>query len=84
MIQNSAKFSIMSRMALEVPRIAMNDKFGRYSPGWILIVEAVSWLCENSDIRAIDLCRGDERYKLDLGGICYSTESVQACTEVTE
>ena len=74
----------MSRLALEVPRIAMNDKFGRYSPGWILIVEAVSWLCENSDIRTIDLCRGDERYKLDLGGICYSTESVQACTEVTE
>ena len=72
-----------SRQALEVPRVAMGDKFGRYRPGWILIVEAVSWLCENSAIRAIDLCRGDERYKLDVGGICYSTESVQACTEVT-
>jgi len=72
-----------ARKSLEVPRIAMNDKFGCYSPGWILIVEAVSWLCENSDIRAIDLCRGDERYKLAVGGTRYSTESVRACTEVS-
>ena len=71
-----------ARKALEVPRIAMNAEFGRYSPGRLLIVEAVAWLSANSDVRTIDLCRGDERYKLDLGGILYATESVQACTEV--
>ena len=70
------------RKALEVPRIAMNAEFGRYSPGRLLIVEAISWLCENTDIRSVDLCRGDERYKLDFGGVLYSTESVQVCTEV--
>ena len=72
----------MARKALEVPRVAMNAEFGRYSPGRLLIVEAVAWLSANSNVRTIDLCRGDERYKLDLGGILYATESVQACTEV--
>ncbi len=73
----------MSRLALEVPRIAMNAAFERYSPGRLLVVEAVSWLCANSDIRTIDLCRGDEKYKLDLGGTPYATETVVAETEVT-
>ena len=31
---------------------------------------------------SVDLSRGDERYKLDFGGVLYSTESVQVCTEV--
>lgn len=71
------------RQALEVPRIAMDGAFGRYGPGRMLVAETVRWLCANSPIRAIDLCRGDERYKLDLGGIRHATVSVRAATEVS-
>ena len=71
-----------ARRSLEVPRIAMNAAFERYSPGRLLVVDAVAWLCANSDIRTIDLCRGDEKYKLDLGGTPYATETVVAETEV--
>ena len=72
-----------ARAALEVPRIAIDDRFARYSPGRLLIVETVRWLCANSQLRGIDLCRGDERYKLDLGGTLYETATVRVNTEVT-
>jgi len=69
-----------ARAALEVPRIAIDDRFARYSPGRLLIAEAVRWLCANSQLRCIDLCRGDERYKLDLGGTLYETATIRAWT----
>ena len=73
----------VARAALEVPRIAMDDGFGRYSPGRLLVAETIKWLCENSDIRTIDLCRGDERYKTDLGGDVYDTATVCVETEAS-
>lgn len=69
-----------ARAALEVPRIAIDDSFARYSPGRLLVAETVRWLCANSDLRCIDLCRGDERYKLDLGGTPYETATVRVET----
>jgi len=73
----------MSRTALEVPRVAINGKFGRYRPGKLLVQETVKWLCANSQIRAIDLCRGDEKYKIDLGGTKYGMSTVCAYTEAS-
>ena len=70
----------MARAALEVPRIAIDDRFARYSPGRLLIAEAARWLCANSQLRCIDLCRGDERYKLNLGGTLYETATIRAWT----
>lgn len=69
-----------ARRALEVPRIAIDDSFARYSPGRLLVTETVRWLCANSNLRCIDLCRGDERYKLDLGGTPYETATVRVET----
>ncbi|MBP5227917.1 MAG: GNAT family N-acetyltransferase [Kiritimatiellae bacterium] len=71
----------LSRKALEVPRIAINDTFKRYSPGLLLVLETLRWLEANSAIRTIDLCRGDERYKLELGGTSYVTRTVCVKTE---
>lgn len=69
-----------ARAALEVPRIAIDGRFARYSPGRLLVSETVRWLCANSQLRCIDLCRGDERYKLELGGTLYETATVRAGT----
>lgn len=69
-----------ARAALEVPRIAIDDSFARYSPGRLLVAETVGWLRANSGLRCIDLCRGDERYKLDLGGTLYETATVRVET----
>ena len=44
----------LSRKALEVPRIAINDTFKRYSPGLLLVLETLRWLEANSAIRTID------------------------------
>ena len=65
--------------ALEAPRIAMNDTLGRYAPGRLLMMETARWLQDHSAIRTIDLCRGDERYKREVGGTPYTT--VTLCAE---
>ena len=54
--------------ALVVPRLAINSEFAPYSPGKILIYESINYLISNSEIRTLDLSRGDERYKYDMGG----------------
>lgn len=54
-----------------IPRLSINDEFARYSPGYLLINEAIKWFSANSNIRIIDLSEGAEKYKLDLGGIVY-------------
>lgn len=57
----------------EVPRLAINDDYGFYSPGMVLISKAVEFFSNNSDIRKLDLCRGTEQYKLKMGGEIYHT-----------
>ncbi|MBQ9430007.1 MAG: GNAT family N-acetyltransferase [Kiritimatiellae bacterium] len=71
----------LKRKALEVPRIAINDTFKRYGPGRLLVLETAQWLEAHSSVRTIDLCRGGERYKLELGGTLYTTLTVCAKTE---
>lgn len=58
-----------------IPRLAFNDKYKFYSPGYILICDTMRWLASNSGICEIDLVRGVERYKTDLGGEIYNTYS---------
>ena len=64
------------RKAIEVPRLAINDKFGWYSPGCVLIAELVKYLLSNTNIKKIDLCRGTEKYKYDMGGGEYCIKKV--------
>lgn len=53
---------------LLMPRLAIDIDFGRYSPGIIMLLEAVKlWLDEG--FVDFDMCRGDERYKTDVGGV---------------
>jgi hypothetical protein len=60
---------------LFVPRLAICDSFRFYSPGYIMLCETMKIMIEKSSIRELDLSRGDEKYKLDLGGGKYFTSS---------
>jgi len=51
-----------------IPRLAINSQYAKYMPGKLLINESIKYLIEQSDIRNIDLSRGDEKYKYDMGG----------------
>ncbi len=51
-----------------VPKLAIDRSVSRYSPGFVLILELMKKLREEG-IADIDLCRGEEPYKLRLGGI---------------
>ena len=58
-----------------VPRLAINSDFYVYCAGSLLVVEAIEYLTANTDVRTLDLSRGDEDYKYVLGGqdhFCYS------------
>lgn len=51
------------------PYVAIDSTFSSYAPGKLMIAESIKWLQANSSIRGLDLSRGDERYKLEMGGI---------------
>lgn len=61
---------------LMVPRLCINDKYSFYSPGYILLVETLHYLETNGACRVMDLCRGSEKYKMDMGGQIYYTASI--------
>lgn len=50
------------------PMISMNSEYAKFSPGKIMISEAVKYLQQNTNIHALDVSRGDERYKVEMGG----------------
>ena len=62
--------AIVDKDRVIVPRLAIADEFGRYSPGMILINESIKFFHQDSKlgIRYIDLTHGDEKYKKALGG----------------
>ena len=62
-----------------VPRLAINMDYKFYSPGYVMLCESFKYFLSNTSIRNIDLSVGSEQYKLDLGGIMYSTEIVECC-----
>lgn len=53
-----------------IPRITYDKKYSRYSPGVILLLETIKYLISNK-IPIFDWSRGDEEYKLWLGGQVY-------------
>lgn len=61
---------------IAVPRLAIDDKYSFYSPGMILVNEAVKYLYDKTSIRSLNLARGDEKYKYDMGGETYNTVSL--------
>lgn len=52
---------------LVVPRLAIDDDFKFYSPGILLVAETISYLAENTDVRNLDLCHGEQSYKYVMG-----------------
>lgn len=68
------------RHTLAVPRIAMNDQWAAFSPGWLLVDACARWMRTHSDLRVLDLTRGDERYKHDLGGVDSVTHDIEFST----
>ncbi len=53
---------------LVVPRLAIAGSLSFYSPGMILVEETLKYILEHTELRVLDLGRGDERYKFSLGG----------------
>ena len=66
-------FLSAGKTALTVPRLAINSAFRAYSPGYILICEIIKLYHIPGITFLIDLGRGMEKYKLDLGATCYTT-----------
>ena len=60
-----------------IPRLSISTEFRKYSPGYVMLCECMKYLSENTGIRHIDLCRGTEKYKSDLGGREYLTVFVK-------
>lgn len=60
-----------------VPRLAINIDYKPYSPGYVMLCESFKYFLSNSTVRNIDLSVGAEQYKLDLGGIKYSTAVIE-------
>ena len=54
---------------LIVPRLSIDQEYRRYSPGMLLVVEAIKYLQENTKIRTLDLSHGTESYKYQLGAV---------------
>ena len=51
------------------PILAMNGNYAQYTPGKLMICKSIEYLQERTSIRSIDLSRGEETYKIVLGGI---------------
>lgn len=51
------------------PYVSIDSKFGSYTPGKLMIAESIKYLQAHNSIRALDMSRGDERYKFEMGGV---------------
>lgn len=61
---------------IEIPRLAISADFLWYSPGMILCNELVRHVFASQKM-VIDLSRGNERYKTDMGGVIHYTNSLE-------
>ena len=59
---------------LTVPRLAIDSGYSFYSPGYLLIAEVIDYLWKNTRVRELDMSRGAEKYKYDMGGAPYTAE----------
>ena len=58
---------------LEIPKLAINSSYNFYSPGMVLINKTIEYLSNETIIRYLDLCRGNEKYKFRMGGEVHKT-----------
>lgn len=58
-----------------VPRLSINDEFGFYSPGMLLLNEAVKYFMKETEVRHLDLSQGEEPYKYKMGGDAHLSHS---------
>ena len=54
-----------------VHRTAYDPRFQRYDPGHMMHFELIRYMIEKTDIRVLDLSKGDEPYKFQLGAKIY-------------
>ena len=66
-----------SKDRVVIPRLAISADFRKYSPGYVLLCECMKYVLSKTSIQHIDLCRGTEKYKSDLGGSKYLTLFVE-------
>ena len=64
-----------SNTKVVVPRLAIDMEYKFYSPGYVLICETAKYMLDIAKIKTLDLVRGTEKYKTDLGGKEYYTYS---------
>lgn len=67
------------RRTLTVPRLAMDEAYAFYSPGYLLLCETLRYLGGETSVSELDLSRGDEKYKFDMGGTPYKTTDIHVC-----
>lgn len=67
----------IDKKSMLVPRLAINEKFKRYSPGLVLCNEIIKDMFQSKDFKCLNLLRGTEKYKYDLGGKTYITKNMQ-------
>ncbi len=64
-------FMTEDKKKIVIPRLAINEQYSFYSPGYLLLKEII----EKCPFDYIDLSRGTEKYKYDMGGKEYNTVS---------
>lgn len=57
-----------------VPRLSINEDFGFYSPGILLVNETARFMLDNTSYRILDLSLGTENYKYKMGGTEHYTK----------
>lgn len=50
-----------------MPKLAIDASYSRYSPGILLVLETLKQMMPQG-VKDFDMCRGDERYKREVGG----------------
>jgi CelD/BcsL family acetyltransferase involved in cellulose biosynthesis len=56
--------------------MSIEDEFGPYSPGVVLINETMKRMTTEQNIGNLDLSKGAEGYKLSMGGTLYHTYDI--------
>lgn len=62
-----------NRKSLQIPRLSIDQEYSFYSPGYVMICEVLKRMIEDKKFDTLDLMRGCEKYKSDLGGEKYPT-----------
>lgn len=61
-------FCYVSDGYIVVPKLAIDMRFRTHAPGILMLKEIMKW-CYDNGIKDFDLCRGEEPYKQQMGGI---------------